>query len=160
MKRETGKAFRWMIGVLNELEIPFQLQGGFAARAYGSKRKLEDIDIAVSDKNIGKIADAEKRYIIYGPKRYIDENSDVLLITLKYAGQELEFSGLESSKIFDSRTKKWVKVESGIKRSTMKIIYGLEVPLMPKKELIRWKRILGRPHDIEDVRQLSGTRKD
>ncbi|HLC94380.1 MAG TPA: hypothetical protein VJH96_02335 [Patescibacteria group bacterium] len=45
MNRDTKKAFRWIVGILQTYKIPFQITGGFAARFYGANRPLYDIDI-------------------------------------------------------------------------------------------------------------------
>ena len=43
-RRAPAQAFRWIVGLLEELAIPFLLVGGLAARAYGASRELADID--------------------------------------------------------------------------------------------------------------------
>lgn len=47
--KKDERSFIWILRTLDKHRIPFQIQGGFVARAYESMRKLEDMDIAVPD---------------------------------------------------------------------------------------------------------------
>src|SRR3989339_2139307 len=105
--KNTEKAFKWIVGILQENKIPFQLSGGFAARIYGSDRPLYDIDIEVPDSYFDKLLPFIKDYLIYGPQRYLDETFDLLLMTLKYEGQKIDISGCETDKLFNHQTRRW-----------------------------------------------------
>ena len=41
--KDTESSFRWIINILQNNNIPFQIEGGFASRLYGSNRELADI---------------------------------------------------------------------------------------------------------------------
>jgi len=155
MDRKTKEAFEWIIRILQEHKVPFQIAGGFAARIYGSRRKLADIDIGVPDSKLRKILSDVKKYVIYGPKRYIDKNFDLPLMTLKYQGQVIDIYSDDKTKLFDYKKNKWVKSSSNFKKSTIKNVYGLKVPVISKKELIAYKKILGRKVDLADVKALT-----
>jgi hypothetical protein len=58
--------------------------------------------------------------------------------------------------ILDFKNRKWIKFKTNIKSSTIKSVYGRKVPLIPERELLGWKRMLWRPHNLEDIRQLGG----
>ncbi|MFZ3016050.1 MAG: hypothetical protein WA101_03610, partial [Minisyncoccia bacterium] len=70
--KNTEKAFLWIVNILNNKNIPFQISGGFAAKIYGSPRELNDIDIDIPDENFPDIYDGVKQYAIYGPEHYKD----------------------------------------------------------------------------------------
>jgi hypothetical protein len=80
--KNSEKAFKWIIDILEKNKIPFQVSGGLAARAYGSDRELADIDIEVSDDNVRDLVPEVKEYITFGPGFYKDDNWDLLLMTL------------------------------------------------------------------------------
>lgn len=151
--KETKKAFLWIVSVLEKNNIRFRISGGFAARIYGAKRKLADIDVEVFEKDINDIYRNVKSFIIYGPERYIDENWNLVLITLKYGDQEIDIAAIEA-KIFNQKTKRWVKKPGNFKDSNLKNVFGIQVLVEKKEALIRYKKILNREVDIKDVAQL------
>lgn len=53
--RKTKEACIWIMNILNKNKIPYRIEGGFAAKIYGSKRTLADIDIDIPDKCFKKI---------------------------------------------------------------------------------------------------------
>ena len=158
MARRTREAFIWTVGILRKRGIPFQIQGGFAARIYGSRRPLADIDIGIPDSRLSEILPDVRSHIIYGPKRYVDGSFDLLLMTLKYKGQEIDVFGATNGKLFELKSGKWVNVKFKLEDSTMKSVYGLKVPVIGKKGLIQYKKKLQRDVDVEDVRQLEKIR--
>lgn len=155
MPKKTREAFKWIIGILKQHKIPFYISGGFAANIYGSKRPLADIDIEVPDNKIKIIEDIAKKFIIYGPKRYKDRQFDLLLMTLKYKGQEIDICGKNSEKIFNKKTGRWEKESIDLSKATRKKVYGQIVPVIPLKDLIQYKKNIARRVDIKDVNALS-----
>ena len=155
MTRKTKEAFLWIIRLLRKQRIPFQIFGGFAANIYGSKRQLADIDIEIPTKKLCVLLPHVKKYVTYGPKRYKDRNYDLLLLTLRHKGQEIDICGSETIKIFNKKAKKWVKVGTNLSKTQNKKVYGHSVPVMKIKDLINLKQKLGRRVDIKDIRSLS-----
>ncbi len=150
--RRTKEAFRWIIEILRKHKIPFQISGGFAAKIYGSNRQLVDIDIGVPDNRLKEILPDVREYIIYGPKRYIDNYFDLLLMTLKYKGQEIDIYGNNKMKLFDCKNKKWVKNKINLTDSITKKVYGTNVPIIHKKMLIAYKKLIGINEDIKALK--------
>jgi|SRR3989344_781675 len=124
--RKTKEAFTWIIGLLKEHKIPFQITGGFAANIYGSNRVLADIDIGIPDEKIFEIQNIVKKFIIYGPKRYKDNVFDLLLMTLKYKGQEIDIYGINSERLFNKKTNKWNNARINLSKTTKGC--GTELP--------------------------------
>lgn len=154
--KNTKEAFLWIVGILEKNNIRFRISGGFAARFYGVKRKLADIDVEVFEKDISIICNNVKDFVVYGPKRYIDENWNLILMTLKYEGQEIDIAAVEA-RIFNQTTKRWIKKPGNFKESNLKNIFGLDVLVEKKESLIKYKKMLNRDVDIEDVTQLELT---
>jgi len=77
------------VGDLGEHLIPFHISGGFAANIHGSNRPLSDIEIPYE--KIFESIDYVRKFTIDGQERYKDKESDLLLMTLKYKGQEKEY---------------------------------------------------------------------
>jgi hypothetical protein len=155
MSRKTKEAFAWITRLLRKHNIPFRISGGFAAHIYGSNRPLADIDIEVPDDKIHEIKEEVKKFIISGPKRYRDGQFDLLLMTLKYKGQEIDICGTDSLKLFNKKTGKWFKEKINLSEATRKRAYGCVVPVIPLKNLIAYKKKIARRVDIQDVKALS-----
>lgn len=151
--RNTKQAFLWIIKILEESHIKYRISGGLAARIYGSKRKLADIDIQILEEDINKVYKHVKNFIIYGPKQYKDKHWNLRLMTLEYKNQEIDIAAFEA-KIFNQKTKKWVKMPGAFNNFVVKKVFGVDVFVEDIKSLIKYKEILAREVDIEDVRQL------
>lgn len=155
MKKNTENAFKWIIGLLQKNNIPFQLSGGFAAKLYGSIRPLNDIDIEVQDRYFDKLLPLVKKFLIYGPERYKDDTFDLLLMTLKYDGQEIDISGCESDKLYNQKTEQWESCGTKINDIFEKEVYGMNVPVIKWQDLVAYKKKIRRPTDLEDVEAIT-----
>ncbi|MFA5070255.1 MAG: hypothetical protein WC528_03155 [Patescibacteria group bacterium] len=153
--KNFNSAFKWIINILRIHHVPFQISGGLAARAYGSKRKLYDIDIDIPDRLLHKLVLKVKPYIIFGPIRFKDQWWDLKLMTLKYRRQRIDISGANQAKIYNKIRKNWVSLKSNLSNPSYKKIARLKVPVIPKRELIYYKRILSRQADISDIEQIT-----
>jgi hypothetical protein len=151
--RDTEEAFKWVIKILKKNNVKYMLAGGFAANLYGSKRKLADIDIDISDNDFLKLLPNFRKYLIYGPSRYIDESWDLNLMTLKYKQQVIDIAG--QAKIFNKQTNEWELLKSDFSKTNKMLVFGVEISVINKKELIAYKSKLLREVDIEDVTFLA-----
>ncbi len=155
MPKNSNGAFVWIVKHLRKRRIPFRITGGLAARFYGSRRRLADIDIDISDKDLVRIAPGVQRHMVYGPQRYRDRNWDILLLTLRYRGQLIDFSGANSGMVFDRQKRRLVLAKVHLARFRRGNIFGKIVPVIPKAELIAYKLRLGRRVDIMDVQSIT-----
>jgi len=151
--KDPEKTFHWIIEILEKLNITYKISGGLAARAHGVNRELADIDIEVADKDIELIQEMVKPYIIFGPERYTDKDWDLNLMTINHEGQEIDIAGTDA-KISNKETLAWEDCPGDLETIEMKEIFGKVVPTESRDSLIAYKRKLGRPVDIEDIRQL------
>lgn len=156
--RNTREAFNWIVDILEKENIPFVISGGLAARYYGAKRKLADIDIEVSKLDIPLIASKVNQYIVFGPKRYIDNNWDLELLTLKYKGQEIDIAD-KDSKLFNKHSNKWESSNSNNDKYTKGEILGRIVKIESMEELMKYKTKLMRKCDIKDLNELERIHK-
>ena len=149
--RSAKPAFIWIISILKKRKIPFQISGGMAARVWGAKRELADIDINVDLENFDEILPEVKKFVIFGPGKYKDKNWDLYEMTLRYRGQEIDICRASDQKIFNKNTKKWESLRIDFSTSRNKQVFGLPVSVMPKDELIDYKIKLRRPVDLKDT---------
>jgi len=152
--KNTKKALQWIVNLLNKNKIPFQIVGGLAAKAYGAKRELWDIDIYIPAKHEDKVIEETREYIVWGPKHVKEKNWDLEFMKIIYAGQKIEIGSPEKTKIFDNTKKRWFQEKINFSRSNIKEVYGIKIPVMPKKDLILRKKRLGRKVDKIDLKQM------
>ncbi len=154
-ERDTEKALRWIVDLLQTHGIPFQIAGGFAARLYGSSRKLADIDIGIPDNRFDDLFPNVKNYLTFGPAQYTDEEWDLKLMTFVYEGQEIDIAGEDTIKYFDRTKQVWVTGRCNFSKFEMKEIFEISIPIIPKESLIAHKKMIGREVDIQDVHELA-----
>ena len=138
--RKTKEALYWIVWLLRSHHIPFQITGGLAANIYGSTRPLADIDIDLPDKDLFDLLPEVKKYIIYGPEHYKDGAFDMLLVTLKYKGQDIDLWWCSDEQIYNNKHKHWENLQVNLAKVTKKKMFGLVVPVIPKASLIAYKR--------------------
>lgn len=155
MRKNSIVAFQWIVTLLQKYHIPFQITGGLAAQAYGSKRELADIDIDLPEDRLADLLPEVKDFATFGPAQFQDEHWDLQLLTLEYQGQEIDLGGAYQTKIFCAKKKEWVPCPSDFSKSIQKIVFGFKVPIISKEELIQYKTMLGRDVDKVDLAALS-----
>jgi len=148
------KTLKWIVSILRKNKIPFQITGGLAAKAHGAKRKLFDIDIYVPDKYMDKVVKKTRKYIVLGPKHSRTRNWDLEYIKIMYVGQRIEIGSPEKTKFFDKEKRKWTKDSISFSKPEIKEVFGLKIPVIPKRQLISRKLKLGRRVDKIDLKQM------
>lgn len=152
-------AAKWVVGLLKEKDIPFQICGGLAAKGYGAERELNDIDLFVPGEHFSSVVQAGQAYISKPATHYCEEGWDLTYVQFKYEGIKIEVGNADGAQIFDAANEAWVPLNIEFDRYTTVNLLGLELPLMLKKELIRYKAVLSRPVDIDDIRAMRGRSK-
>ena len=159
--RNTKAAFLWIVNILKRHKVPYQITGGFAAKIYGVKRELADIDIEVPEEKYDDAFDNLRKdvkpFIVFGPKRYKKEGFNVFLMTLKYKGQLIDICGTHTDMLFDKRKRKMIKTPVYLKKYSKKQVFGQKIKVVTKKELVAYKSKLQRRVDKIDIAELSET---
>lgn len=151
---KTVRALYWIISILREEKIPFQITGGVAAHFYGATREIQDIDIDVPEQSLERIAKRTSEYIVFGPKHHKNSKWDLELLNLNYKGQEIDLGGAYFAKIFDAKTRKWKKIPAKFSTAKRKRFGKLVVPVAEPRSLIKYKTYYGdkyQKHDIEAI---------
>ncbi len=145
-------ALRWIVGELDG--VPFQVTGGVAARVYGARRPLADLDLDVPDEALPGLAARLAPFVVWGPARYTGEGWDLDLLTLRWGGVDVDLGGARGARVWDGAA--WVSVASDLAAAERRAVAGIEVPVVGRGELIAYKRLLGREVDRADVIALTG----
>lgn len=148
------RALEWVAGMLDELGIPFQVAGGLAAIAHGSDRPLHDIDIYVPRGTLDAIRSRVEEHGSPAPRRVRSEHWDCFFMEVRHAGVEIELAEAGRTRYRAGTGRPWYAAEVDFDRSVRREVFGMEVPVMPVEDLVRYKRRLGRPVDLEDLAHI------
>jgi hypothetical protein len=151
---KASHALYWIVEILNRKNIPFQISGGLAAKLYGSPRPLKDIDLDIPEDRFAEIIGDVRPYIIQGPENYKDERWHLYLMVLNYRGQDIDI-GSSNVKIHDDNMNIWRDFLSDLKDVVYMDAAGIRVPVIPKKDLIAYKKLLAGDHQKEDIQAIS-----
>lgn len=144
----------WIVGLLRDRNILFQICGGLAAKGYGAERELNDIDLFVPGEHFATVVQAGQAYISKPAKHYCEEGWDLTYVQFKYEGIKVEVGNADGAQIFDVASQTWVPLHIEFDRYETASVLGLELPLMLREDLIRYKTMLSRPVDIDDIRAM------
>jgi hypothetical protein len=147
----TIAALEWITKIITKHNIPYQIAGGLAVRAYGSTRPLHDIDIDIPEDDFSKILVDVSEYVKVSPMWYKDETWDIYLMSLSYNGQEIDICGAYQLKMRNKLNSKWESIHTDFEKVSYIDFEGLNLPVISRDELIAYKKLLGRPVDILDV---------
>lgn len=89
------KVLKYVILILKENNIQFQITGGLAVIIYGGKRPLFDIDIDILKKDFPKIKESFKGYILEDYHHNLGKHFDNWTMVLKVDGVLVDFSQAE-----------------------------------------------------------------
>lgn len=151
----AASALAWVVDLLRRHRIPFQAVGGLAARAYGATRPLVDLDFYLPMERLPELLPEIAPHLVWGPEHHRDESWDITFVKLSYAGQPIEFGDSADAYLFDRAAGAWTRQEIDFQRSEWREVLGVRVPVIPRTELIAYKRQLDRDVDRLDLEEIS-----
>lgn len=149
------EATKWIVDLLRNRNIPFLICGGLAAKGYGSERDLNDIDLFVPGERFSDVVEAGQEFISKPAAHYREEGWDLTYVQFRYEGVKVEVGSAAGASIFDKASQAWISLDIDFSRYETMSLLGVELPLMLREDLVRYKLALSRPVDIEDVQAIS-----
>ena len=150
-----------LLGALHDAAVEFILVGGVAARAHGSARVTQDVDVSYSrsDPNLERVVAALRRYRPYlrGAPPGLPFAWSVatlragLNFTLTTTAGDIDLLG----EIVGGGS-----YEDLVEHTISAPIFGRETRILDLPWLIRVKRAAGRPKDLEVVAELEALREE
>ncbi|CAN5648509.1 hypothetical protein BH24ACT22_BH24ACT22_10710 [soil metagenome] len=154
--QRISRALAWIIERLRQHDVAYQVVGGLAARAYGAHRPLVDIDFYVPFDKATALLEEVRPFITWGPEHHTGDKWDLTYLKIEYRGQRIELGDSSTTpRYFSAASGCWKRQRIEYEDSTSVCVFGVEVEVMPKDELIRYKRHLGREVDLIDIEQLT-----
>lgn len=151
---KVHRALKWIITILREQKIPYQICGGLCARFYGATRRINDIDIDIREKDFSRLQTIIKPYLISGPDLYVDKKWRVLMMSLKYKDQLIEFTNGDIVKISNSNRSKWLVFRYDLRDVTVIPWEGTILNLMKAEKILRYKKYLDGEKQKKDIRAI------
>jgi hypothetical protein len=156
IKHNQTNALQWISSLLKKHQIPFLVCGGLAAIGYGSRRKLNDIDLFVPTEYFKRVVNLGMKYISK-PARHYRESSEgweLEYAQFIYHGVKIEIGNPDGAKIYDRACEQWTPLKLDFSAVESKLLSGIEIPLICRKTLIEYKIKLGRPVDLLDIEAM------
>lgn len=153
-------ALRWCVDLFDRCGAEFQVVGGLAARAYGASRPLVDLDFYVSSARYTDVIRAAGARCIWGPRAHRGEHWDLTFAKLRHKGVPIELGDPADARYFDRVRDEWVEQAVDFARSEIRELLGIPVSVMPREQLIEYKRGLDRDVDRLDLEQMTDSRSD
>lgn len=148
---DESEALRWIVRLLHDQGVPFQAVGGLAARAYGARRPLVDLDFYVPTRLLDNLAEAASMFVTRPPALHSDESWHLIFMRLEVAGWPIELGGAEGARYFDRQSACWRPAQIDFDASVDMRLHGIAVPVMPVDQLVMYKQRLNRAVDQDDV---------
>ena len=155
--QKIGAALNWIVSLLNRHNIPYQIVGGLAAKAYGATRPLVDIDIYAPMEQVRPVLDEMRPYITREPLPHHSESWDLIYMALEYYDIYMEIGDASTNpRFYNRRDGRWEPQPITFTNSPIMTLYGTQVCLMPRDELLAYKAMLQREVDYQDIKEISG----
>lgn len=151
----VSRALKWIIPVLLDNNIPYQISGGVATRFYGATREINDIDIDIPERYFPKLYKLLKDNTIFGPEKFIDSEWILILMQVEYEGQLIELCSGDNQQIYNEETEEWEKYVYNFKDQVTMSWKNLSLKIITPESLRYYKRLLHGEKQAEDRRVLA-----
>ncbi|HLI06454.1 MAG TPA: hypothetical protein VKV40_07795 [Ktedonobacteraceae bacterium] len=154
--QKIGAALHWIVSLLNRHNIPYQIVGGLAAKAYGSTRPLVDIDIYAPMEQLRPALDEMRPYIVREPLPHHSESWKLIYMALEYHDIYIEIGNTSTNpRFYNRRDGCWEAQTINFANSTIMTLYDTQVAVMPRDELLAYKAMLQREVDYQDINEIN-----
>jgi hypothetical protein len=151
-------ALAWLVNLLNRHAIPYQIVGGLAVHAYGATRPVIDVDLYMPFAQAQSFLDEIQPFIVRQPLPHRSESWDLVYLALEYEQVYVEIGDSSTDPRFYNRIDgRWEDQTIVYEGSVTATLYGVEVKIMPREELVRYKRMLDREVDHLDLMEMGET---
>ena len=150
-----SQALDWLVSLLKRHGVPYQVVGGLAAQAYGASRPLVDVDLYIPLEQVQGALDEMRPYVVREPLPHLSASWDLVYLALSYQGVYIEIGDSTTNPRFFNRIdQRWEPQVIDYAASQTARLYGVELAVMPREELIRYKAMLAREVDAIDIRDI------
>lgn len=159
--KQAVNALKFIIPYLEKYNFRWVITGGFAARVYGVKRPLTDIDIDIDcskdDQNFKDFYTDLKKNIKFPLENFVDDNYDNYNFEIEFQGQVIDICPMKEMKVINKETGKYECFYlSGLPEFEWVDFHDLKLPLLAKELIVKNKEMLvfQRDSDFIDIKGL------
>ncbi len=150
----AADALAWLCELLRERGVRFAAIGGLAARAWGARRPLVDLDFLVAGEDLARVEPELTPFVVRPLSPHRDDRREFSVLRLEYGGVPIELAVAEGARYREASTGEWHLPEIALARCPRRKVLGVPLPVLAREDLLRWKRHLDRAIDRADVAAL------
>jgi len=150
----ASEALAWLVELFRERGVRYAAAGGLAARAWGARRPLVDLDFYVHGEDLERVEVDLAPYVVQPLTELENDFWDLSLIRLQYAGVPVELSVGEGARYRESRTGEWHDACPKFGDCPEREVFGIPVRVLGLEPLLEYKRRVDRAVDRADVASL------
>jgi len=154
-RARAAEALGRVLALLDREGVPVVAVGGLAAQAHGARRRLVDLDFCVPDAALSAIA-GRLEGLEQAPTWVESEHWELHGLAATVAGCRVEIAGAESARYRAGAAQPWRPFPADPARAVSVPVLGTETPVMPLRDLIKYKAVLRREVDLVDLHYLAG----
>jgi RimJ/RimL family protein N-acetyltransferase len=150
-----GESLKWIVNLLDHHHIPYQIIGGLAAHAYGAARPVVDIDLYLPMGGAQAALAEMKPYLVRPPRPHRSVTWDLTYLVLDHNGVQIEIGDSSTSpRFYNHKDQCWDPQIINYAASQRATLFGVEVNVMPRAELISYKTRMDREVDHADLHAM------
>ncbi|MEX2472491.1 MAG: hypothetical protein WEA34_09945 [Gemmatimonadota bacterium] len=92
---------------------------------------------------------------VWGPEHFRDENWDLTFAKLEKHGVQIELAEAEGARYYSPSAGRWLNQDIVFNASEKRVAFGVELEIMPKDQLVEYKRALDRAVDRLDLAEIA-----
>ncbi len=148
-------ALAWLVDLFERHAVPYQVVGGLAARAYGATRPVVDVDLYMPFEQAQSLLAEIQPFIVRPPLPHKSDSWDLVYLALEYHDVYIEIGDSSTHPRFFNRLDGcWEDQRLDYGASVTANLFEVEVKVMPREELARYKRMLDRDVDHLDLAEM------
>jgi hypothetical protein len=156
-EEQAASAVAWLADLFRDREVRYAAAGGLAARAWGAKRPLVDLDFYVHGEDLDRIESDLAPFVVAPLTKIENDHWDLSLLRLEYAGVPLELSVGEGAKYQEAKTGVWHDACPVFENCPELELFGTRLRVMNRDALIEYKLRVDRAVDRADVAAIEGS---
>lgn len=148
-------ALAWLVNLPDRYAVPYQIVGGLAAHAYGATRPVVDVDLYMPFDQAQPFLAEIQPFIVRQPLPHRSESWDLVYLALEYVDVYIEIGDSSTHPRFYNRIdSRWEDQRLEYDSSVTETLFGVALKVMPRDELVRYKRMLDREVDYADLEEM------
>lgn len=153
----AAAALRWTCGLLRDCGIPFQVTGDVAAVAHGGTGPVRRIEMFIAAAHVPALIRRARDRVADYPWRRRDAAWDRVALSLAHDGVTIEVCVLEAARFREVRTGEWHEAAVDPAASVTMAVWEVEMPVMPREQLLDQMRRLDREIDRRNLLDIEGS---